>query len=198
MISEHSLPNDPDERRSSPKQNNAVREESEHNSGIRCQKIAACVGVAISNYSRPPGHTGHSVSETTFGNFHSWLLLHRHANCAASSTPKTNVEFWQQKFSANVLRDARNGDALKSAGWKVMTVWECETKKSASLNAQIKKICRALAGKNDRKGISTQHHDVGRECFRSLSITDHFSGPRLFANCDFQLDYSLHTVDSGH
>jgi DNA mismatch endonuclease, patch repair protein len=76
---------------------------------------------------------------------------HRHVNCAASSTPKTNVEFWQKKFAANVLRDARNSDALKSAGWRVMTVWECETNKPASLNAQIKKVRRALARKRRSK-----------------------------------------------
>jgi DNA mismatch endonuclease, patch repair protein len=78
---------------------------------------------------------------------------HRHADCVASSTPKTNVEFWQKKFFANILRDARNGDALRSAGWKVMTIWECETKKPALLDAQIKKIRRALARKTRSKRI---------------------------------------------
>lgn len=75
---------------------------------------------------------------------------HRHPNCQASSTPKTNLEFWEKKFSANVLRDARNAAALKSAGWRVMTIWECETKKLRKLERQVNRVRRALARKTGR------------------------------------------------
>ena len=42
--------------------------------------------------------------------------------------PKTNAEFWQTKRLSNVERDKRNLAALESAGWEVLTVWECMTK----------------------------------------------------------------------
>jgi DNA mismatch endonuclease (patch repair protein) len=38
------------------------------------------------------------------------------------------MEFWVEKFDRNVARDARNVDDLKCAGWRVLTIWECETK----------------------------------------------------------------------
>jgi DNA mismatch endonuclease, patch repair protein len=30
------------------------------------------------------------------------------------------------KLNGNVARDGRNSEALRSLGWGVMTVWECE------------------------------------------------------------------------
>lgn len=53
---------------------------------------------------------------------------HRHVDCSKASTPKSRTEFWQQKFNANVERDDRNRAALKALGWRVETIWECETK----------------------------------------------------------------------
>lgn len=57
---------------------------------------------------------------------------HRHPGCKYSTTPSTRPDFWQNKFDENVRRDAANRDALESAGWKVLTVWECELKADAA------------------------------------------------------------------
>ena len=53
---------------------------------------------------------------------------HRHEGCKYASTPSTNSEFWEKKFTANVERDARNYAALKDQGWNVLIIWECEVK----------------------------------------------------------------------
>lgn len=50
---------------------------------------------------------------------------HRHPRCRLAYTPKTRPEFWLQKFAGNVARDQRDTDALLSAGWRVIIVWEC-------------------------------------------------------------------------
>jgi DNA mismatch endonuclease (patch repair protein) len=52
---------------------------------------------------------------------------HRHQNCRLATTPKTNVEFWNEKFAANVARDRRNERRLRRQGWRVMVIWQCET-----------------------------------------------------------------------
>ncbi len=54
---------------------------------------------------------------------------HRHEGCAGATMPKTRMEFWTAKFQATVERDLRKKEELKQAGWKVITVWECELKK---------------------------------------------------------------------
>lgn len=56
---------------------------------------------------------------------------HRHAGCRNATTPSTRMEFWQDKFDGNVNRDQRNRATLEAAGWKVLTVWECELKAEA-------------------------------------------------------------------
>jgi DNA mismatch endonuclease (patch repair protein) len=53
---------------------------------------------------------------------------HRHRGCKRTTTPSTRREFWEDKFATNVARDARKKVALEAAGWRVLTVWECETK----------------------------------------------------------------------
>lgn len=53
---------------------------------------------------------------------------HRHEGCKLASTPATNSDFWQKKFTANVERDVRNYAALKELGWNVLIIWECEVK----------------------------------------------------------------------
>ncbi|WP_445005895.1 very short patch repair endonuclease [Halomonas mongoliensis] len=53
---------------------------------------------------------------------------HRHPGCKHATTPKTNRDYWLPKFKANVERDARQAEALRALGWRVLIVWECETR----------------------------------------------------------------------
>ena len=56
---------------------------------------------------------------------------HRHQECKTGNhMPNSNMEFWQAKFSRNVERDKKVWAALESMGWHVVTVWECEVKKT--------------------------------------------------------------------
>ena len=52
---------------------------------------------------------------------------HRHVGCFKASVPKSNVAFWRAKFAVNVRRDRRTTRALRRDGWRVLTVWECQT-----------------------------------------------------------------------
>jgi DNA mismatch endonuclease (patch repair protein) len=53
---------------------------------------------------------------------------HGHENCKASKLPETRHEFWEQKISGNVARDARHFKTLREDGWKVLIIWECALK----------------------------------------------------------------------
>lgn len=61
---------------------------------------------------------------------------HRH-DCSLAATPKTHMEFWQKKFDENVERDARNRRQLQKSGWRVLEIWECETRDSVTLNLRL-------------------------------------------------------------
>lgn len=51
---------------------------------------------------------------------------HRHPNCRLATTPSSNVEFWQAKFSANVARDSRVREQVAGYGFRSVVIWECE------------------------------------------------------------------------
>ncbi|MHB8267469.1 very short patch repair endonuclease [Bradyrhizobium sp.] len=53
---------------------------------------------------------------------------HRHKDCAFATTPSSNTGFWEDKFAKTVLRDQRNIEYLKQAGWRIAVVWECNLK----------------------------------------------------------------------
>lgn len=40
--------------------------------------------------------------------------------------PRTNADYWRDKFARNVVRDEQNNEALAQAGWNVVRVWEHE------------------------------------------------------------------------
>ena len=50
---------------------------------------------------------------------------HRCPRCAMG-LPKSNVEYWTEKFERNVARDRKKEDCLVRLGWDVHTIWECE------------------------------------------------------------------------
>ena len=65
---------------------------------------------------------------------------HRHAGCQFAYTPKTRAEFWTTKFAGNVARDRKVRRKLKSLGWDVHVIWECDTRDLAALERRLRKI----------------------------------------------------------
>lgn len=53
---------------------------------------------------------------------------HKH-DCPRFVWPSSNEEYWIPKIKRNVERDKANQAELKTAGWNVIIIWECELKK---------------------------------------------------------------------
>lgn len=53
---------------------------------------------------------------------------HGHEGCRYFVIPKTRTEWWTEKIRKNKERDQKDHDALRIAGWNIMTVWECQLK----------------------------------------------------------------------
>ena len=51
---------------------------------------------------------------------------HGHSCPRGARIPKTNREYWIQKIARNRKRDQRTARKLRSKGWGVMTIWECD------------------------------------------------------------------------
>jgi DNA mismatch endonuclease (patch repair protein) len=67
---------------------------------------------------------------------------HRHAGCKRATMPKSNIEYWSQKFIRNVLRDKKNAKELEKAGWKVLTIWECEVSDTRILRRKFGRVIK--------------------------------------------------------
>ena len=56
---------------------------------------------------------------------------------------KSHAAWWKKKIGTNQARDRRKAAALRRAGWRVITIWECRLKKSPG--AQLRKVQRAFS-----------------------------------------------------
>lgn len=53
---------------------------------------------------------------------------HGHSCKRGARIPKSNTPYWENKILQNKARDARAMAELELLGWRVLAVWECETK----------------------------------------------------------------------
>ena len=65
---------------------------------------------------------------------------HRHPGCPFTQEPTRNSAFWQAKFRRNVERDRENQRELRRLGWRVVTVWECETRSPVKLGRRLRRL----------------------------------------------------------
>lgn len=62
---------------------------------------------------------------------------HAHG-CRIGQTPKSRPEFWEPKLARNKTRDQEKSEALRGAGWDVLTLWQCEIKERTLLEEQLR------------------------------------------------------------
>lgn len=65
---------------------------------------------------------------------------HGHDCARGARQPKANADYWKAKIARNVDRDARVQADLIDIGWRPVTVWECELKDPAALEARLREI----------------------------------------------------------
>jgi DNA mismatch endonuclease, patch repair protein len=63
---------------------------------------------------------------------------HQHSCRLGAKQPSTNPDYWLPKLARNVERDHQARMALVKAGWKVLVIWECQTRLPDGLLALIK------------------------------------------------------------
>lgn len=80
---------------------------------------------------------------------------HKH-DCPRFVWPSSNQDYWRPKILGNVERDKKNVGQLRSQGWNVIVVWECELKKAVR-DERLYALCREIRGPRDMaRNISTR------------------------------------------
>lgn len=62
---------------------------------------------------------------------------HQHPSCRKATIPQTRPKFWIEKLKRNQERDALVTAALEGKGWRVLLIWECETRNIETLQQKI-------------------------------------------------------------
>lgn len=65
---------------------------------------------------------------------------HNHLGCKRAVLPKTNIDYWHPKIEKNKKRDSEHIRNLRSLGWNVYVIWECQTKDRLLLQNQLLEI----------------------------------------------------------
>lgn len=73
---------------------------------------------------------------------------HRRSGCGYGYTPKSRVDFWRNKLAANVARDRLIRLQLRRLGWRVLVVWECETRRPEALALRLSRQIRSTSRQN--------------------------------------------------
>ncbi len=68
---------------------------------------------------------------------------HQHECARGSRLPKSNRQYWRVKLARNVDRDADALRTLHRAGWRVLVIWECQTRDADRLRARLAKFLAA-------------------------------------------------------
>jgi DNA mismatch endonuclease, patch repair protein len=69
---------------------------------------------------------------------------HQHPGCREGRLPASRLEYWEPKLQRNKARDASNQARLEADGWKVLVVWECQTKETGRLIEMLKHFLEDL------------------------------------------------------
>ncbi|MGZ8363176.1 MAG: very short patch repair endonuclease [Caulobacteraceae bacterium] len=67
---------------------------------------------------------------------------HGHDCARGARIPKQNRDYWTGKVARNRARDEGAQMALETLGWRVVTVWECDLKNDAALEARLSAALR--------------------------------------------------------
>jgi DNA mismatch endonuclease (patch repair protein) len=65
---------------------------------------------------------------------------HGHPGCRRSVVPVTNRSFWRQKIERNVRRDRAASRGLRTAGWQVLVIWECQLKRGQYIFRRLERL----------------------------------------------------------
>jgi DNA mismatch endonuclease, patch repair protein len=108
------------------------------NPEMRVRRVAHALGLRFRLHRRDlPGKPDLVFPKHRVALFVHGCFWHRHPGCRKATDPKSREEYWQAKFSDNVERDARVVEKLEKLGWRVGTIWECESKSEDVIAAQL-------------------------------------------------------------
>jgi DNA mismatch endonuclease (patch repair protein) len=105
---------------------------------LRVRRVAAAMGLRYRTSNGDlPGSPDLANRAKKWALFVHGCFWHQHPGCSAATSPKSNRSFWQAKFAANRARDNRARAELIERGFRVVTLWECQTRRPSSIRYAV-------------------------------------------------------------
>lgn len=82
---------------------------------------------------------------------------HGHENCKNFRLPKSNEEFWRNKISCNIERDAKVRAELENQYWNIIVIWECDLKNKSRREEILENVAKEL--------FNICNHTYSRPCY---------------------------------
>lgn len=116
------------------------------------------------NLKRLPGTPDIVLSKYRTVIFVHGCFWHGHKDCKNASTPKTNTEFWTAKIARNQQRDQEVWRQLEAKGWSVITVWECQLKKTLREETVSRVAVEILRNGENYRALQAERRKAREEC----------------------------------
>lgn len=65
---------------------------------------------------------------------------HEHGCAHGRRKPATNRAYWRAKMAGNRERDRRTLAAIRRDGWRILVVWECQTRDAGRLAGRLRRF----------------------------------------------------------
>jgi DNA mismatch endonuclease, patch repair protein len=105
------------------------------------RRIAYGLGLRFRVHNRDlPGSPDLANRSRRWAIFVHGCYWHSHRGCERATVPKRNRSFWLEKFAANRSRDAKSTRKLRSAGFRVLTIWECELSQLDAIERRMRRL----------------------------------------------------------
>ncbi|NML73052.1 DNA mismatch endonuclease Vsr [Rhizobium sp. S-51] len=89
------------------------------------------------NVKSLPGSPDFANKSRKWAIFVNGCFWHRHTACTRATIPKSNQQFWLEKFAKNRKRDATAVLSIRRLGFCAIIVWECETADQERLKRRL-------------------------------------------------------------
>lgn len=92
------------------------------------------------NVKSLPGSPDFANRSRKWAIFVNGCFWHHHRGCGRATIPRTNTDFWREKFKRNRSRDAEKVGALRKIGFRVVILWECRLADPTYIDRAISKM----------------------------------------------------------
>ena len=106
---------------------------------LKVRRILTAMGLRYRLHRRDlPGSPDIVFSSRRLAIFVHGCFWHGHDCPRGARAPKSNTGYWLAKIVRNRKRDAAVGAAVRAAGWRAETVWECELRDGHALAERLR------------------------------------------------------------